>query len=230
MSFFFPGFLTYTILVVIISLILMYYFGPRYGNTNMIIYIVICSIIGSLSVMACKGIGVAILETASGLNQFTNWLTWFCIISLILTVSVQMNYLNKALDIYNTPMVAALYYVFFTSAVLTASAILFRELQSMSATNLIGVFTGFVIIICAIFLMNVFKDHELTLITVREYIRNATPSQSSLLPSDDVIAYVDQDKKYEHDKASSQKKNYESISDDKGSIYFSKAGTSHDTS
>jgi hypothetical protein len=39
---------------------------------------------------------------------------------------VQMNYLNKALDIFNTAVVSPIYYVFFTSATLVASSIMFK--------------------------------------------------------------------------------------------------------
>jgi hypothetical protein len=52
--------------------------------------------IGSLSVMFVKGFGLAMTVTISGeRNEFTNWLTWLCVISLVLSVSVQMNFLNK---------------------------------------------------------------------------------------------------------------------------------------
>lgn len=42
-----------------------------------------------------------------------------------------MNYLNKALDIFNTGVVTPVYYVMFTSLVITASAILFKEWEKL---------------------------------------------------------------------------------------------------
>lgn len=42
-----------------------------------------------------------------------------------------MNYLNKALDIFNTGVVTPVYYVMFTSLVITASAILFKEWERL---------------------------------------------------------------------------------------------------
>lgn len=52
--------------------------------------------IGSLSVMSVKGLGLALMQTVTGTeNQLGNWLTWFCFVTLVLCVSVQMNFLNK---------------------------------------------------------------------------------------------------------------------------------------
>ena len=41
-------------------------------------------------------------------------------------VVTQMNYLNKALDLFNTAIVSPIYYVMFTTLTITASAILFQ--------------------------------------------------------------------------------------------------------
>lgn len=41
-------------------------------------------------------------------------------------VVTQMNYLNKALDLFNTAIVSPIYYVMFTTFTITASAILFQ--------------------------------------------------------------------------------------------------------
>lgn len=62
-----------------------------------------------------------------GESEFTNWLTYMFIVLLITFVCIQMNYLNKALDIFNTGVVTPVYYVMFTSLVIIASAILFKE-------------------------------------------------------------------------------------------------------
>ena len=41
-------------------------------------------------------------------------------------VVIQMNYLNKALDLFNTAIVSPIYYVMFTTFTITASVILFQ--------------------------------------------------------------------------------------------------------
>lgn len=119
--------------------------------------------VGSLSVMECKGIGLALRETfGGGRNEFYNWLTWFFIFALILCITVQINYLNKALDTFNTSVVTPVYYVFFTTFVICASAILFKEWGSMAATDVVGNICGFFIVISGIFLLNAFREWDIS--------------------------------------------------------------------
>lgn len=66
-----------------------------------------------------------------GQSEFTNWLTYAFIVLLITFVCIQMNYLNKALDTFNTGVVTPVYYVMFTTLVITASAILFKEWEHL---------------------------------------------------------------------------------------------------
>ena len=54
----------------------------------------------------------------------------------------QVNYLNKALDVFNTAVVTPVYYVVFTTTVLVCSAILFREWSDMDVKTAIGMLTG----------------------------------------------------------------------------------------
>ena len=49
-----PQFLIYAVFVTCLALVLMYRFAPRYGRSHLLIYVLICSLIGSLSVVSCK--------------------------------------------------------------------------------------------------------------------------------------------------------------------------------
>ncbi|KAM4045973.1 magnesium transporter NIPA2 isoform 1-T2 [Anomaloglossus baeobatrachus] len=158
-----PGFLLFATGVVIVSLILIFVVAPTHGQSNILVYISICSVIGALSVSCVKGLGIAIKGLFAGDPILKNPLSWILLISLIVCVSTQINYLNRALDIFNTSLVTPIYYVFFTTSVLTCSAILFKEWQHMSANDMIGTFSGFLTIIIGIFLLHAFKDVSLTL-------------------------------------------------------------------
>lgn len=48
--FWFPAFLLYIAAAMVVSFFLIFYCAPRYGQTNIFVYIGICSIIGSLTV------------------------------------------------------------------------------------------------------------------------------------------------------------------------------------
>ncbi|XP_038055324.1 magnesium transporter NIPA2-like isoform X2 [Patiria miniata] len=153
-----PAFITYICLVFVVSGVMIFYYAPRYGQKNILIYITICSIIGSLSVMAAKGLGIALKDFFSGKPVLTNWLTYLFILCLVTFISIQMNYLNRALDVFNTSVVTPIYYVFFTTSVIVASAILFQEWMTMDAGSVLGTLAGFATIVCGIFLLHAFKD------------------------------------------------------------------------
>lgn len=167
-----PIFVTYVILVVFFTFMVVFYYGPRYGSRNVLVYISLCSAIGSLTVMSCKGLGLAIQETASGrANDLHHWLTYAFFITVVLCIFMQMNYLNKALDLFNTNIVTPVYYVIFTTLVIVASAILFREWTNLSAQDLLGNICGFAIVIIAIFLLNGFRDIDIQLNDIRGLCR-----------------------------------------------------------
>lgn len=153
------------------ALIFIFVVAPRHGQTNILVYITICSVIGALSVSCVKGLGIAIKEAIAGTNVVKNPLAWVLLFGLIGCVSTQINYLNKALDIFNTSLVTPIYYVFFTTSVLTCSAILFKEWEHMGADDVIGTLSGFITIIVGIFLLHAFKDLNVSLATLAVSIR-----------------------------------------------------------
>ncbi|XP_051561895.1 magnesium transporter NIPA2-like isoform X3 [Myxocyprinus asiaticus] len=166
-----PGFVVFATAVIIVALIFIFAFGPRNGQTNILVYITICSVIGALSVSCVKGLGIAIKEAIAGKPVVQNPLAWLLLLSLIACVSTQINYLNKALDIFNTSLVTPIYYVFFTTSVLSCSAILFKEWEHMGADDIIGTLSGFVTIIVGIFLLHAFKDVSISLATLAVSVR-----------------------------------------------------------
>ncbi|BFG30377.1 hypothetical protein CerSpe_166500 [Prunus speciosa] len=89
-----PAFLLYTASVVAVTLVLILYCSPRYGQTNILIYIGICSMIGSLTVMSIKAIGIAIKLTLEGTNQLKYFQTWIFGMVAVTCIITQLNYLN----------------------------------------------------------------------------------------------------------------------------------------
>uniref|UniRef100_A0A8C2BJC2 NIPA magnesium transporter 2 n=1 Tax=Cyprinus carpio TaxID=7962 RepID=A0A8C2BJC2_CYPCA len=164
-------FVVFATAVIIIALIFIFVVGPRHGQTNILVYITICSVIGALSVSCVKGLGITIKEAISGKPVLRNPLAWLLLLSLIACVSTQINYLNKALDIFNTSLVTPIYYVFFTTSVLSCSAILFKEWEHMGTDDIIGTLSGFLTIIVGIFLLHAFKDVSISLATLAVSIR-----------------------------------------------------------
>ncbi|KAK7246284.1 hypothetical protein RIF29_41146 [Crotalaria pallida] len=90
-----PAFLFYAALIITAAFVLIFHFIPLYGQTHILVYIGVCSLIGSLSVMSVKALGIAIKLTLSGMNQLIYPQTWIFTLVVAVCVLTQMNYLNK---------------------------------------------------------------------------------------------------------------------------------------
>nr|CAN76682.1 hypothetical protein VITISV_037792 [Vitis vinifera] len=155
-----PGFIVYASIVLVLVLILIFRFVPRYGSTHMIVYVGICSLMGSLTVMSVKALAIALKLTFLGTNQFIYFQTWFFTVVVILCCLLQVNYLNKrfrgkndhikflcgnlikgenhetiqgceALDTFNTAVISPVYYVMFTTLTILASMIMFKRCKNL---------------------------------------------------------------------------------------------------
>lgn len=165
-------FIIYVLIIIGISAFIAFYLGPRAGHKNVVIYIVLCSAIGSLTVMSCKALGLAIRDQISGRsNDFGSGLPYVLMLISAVFIAIQMNYLNKALDIFSTSIVTPIYYVIFTSLVITASAILFKEWKHMLVGDVVGDACGFLVVVIAVILLNAFKDMDISMDDVRTQMR-----------------------------------------------------------
>jgi large-conductance mechanosensitive channel len=131
---------------------------PIHGTTQLLVPIGICSLVGSLSVMSVKTLGLALKMTFEGNNQMREIETWVMIGFVIFCVLTQMNYLNKALDTFNTAIVTPIYYVCFTTLTLTASSIMFKDYLGQGYAEVLSQTIGFVVIVSGVFILNVTKD------------------------------------------------------------------------
>ena len=166
-------FLSYLFIVAIIFLSIFFYFGPKYGQKNALVYILMCSAVGSLTVLACKGLGIAIQDSIRNeITDLINTFNFFLIITIIVCIVTQMNYLNKALDLFNTAIVTPVYYVLFTIFVVTSSTILYSEWENLNYDDVIGNVCGFLTVVAAIFLLNGFRDLDIGLNDVQTTVKN----------------------------------------------------------
>ncbi|KAE8613708.1 hypothetical protein XENTR_v10007836 [Xenopus tropicalis] len=170
-----PGFIAYISLMLVCCLVLIFLLSPRYGHTNILIYLAICSLLGAFSVSSVKGLGIAVKGLIIGQPVITHPLPWILIPILILSVITQVNYLNKSLDVFNTSLVFPIYYVLFTSVVIATSLILFKEWVSMSALDGVGAVCGFLIIIMGVFMLHAFKDLDLSLQSLQQQLQTRPP-------------------------------------------------------
>lgn len=131
-------FVIYVIITIASLFVLIYTLAPKYGNTNVLVYILICAILGSYTVMCCKGISLGIKEIVSDKPTVPHVYTLVFWLVATCTIVVQINYLNKSLDVFNTAIVTTVYYVLFSLFVMIASALLFKELMNVTFQDFVG--------------------------------------------------------------------------------------------
>ncbi|KAL5528613.1 hypothetical protein ACEPAF_7749 [Sanghuangporus sanghuang] len=154
--FFSPGFLVYSGALIVSSLIIVFYFAPRYGKKNMLWYIMVCSMIGGISVSVTTGLGAAIVTTASGDNQFKYWFIYFLIFFIAATLITEVYYLNVALALFNTAMVTPTYYVIFAFFSMVTTVVLFQGLKATVA-QILTIVLAFLVICCGITILQMSK-------------------------------------------------------------------------
>ncbi|KAL7804741.1 magnesium transporter NIPA domain-containing protein [Trichoderma aethiopicum] len=152
-----PGFLSYTGVILVGSVIVAFFVGPKYGKKNMLVYISICSWIGGLSVVSTQGLGAAIIAWASGKPQYKEWFLWVLLVFVVGTLLTEIIFLNKALNLFNAAIVTPTYYVYFTSTTIITSAVLFQGFKG-TAQSIVTVVLGFLTICSGVVLLQLSKS------------------------------------------------------------------------
>eukprot|EP00040_Diaphanoeca_grandis_P011861 m.60763 g.60763 ORF g.60763 m.60763 type:complete len:380 (+) comp22882_c0_seq1:284-1423(+) len=187
----------YCALVLSSVLILIYHYAPLIGKKNQLVYVSVCSLVGSISVIGVKGLSISLKLTFSGNNQLDKGSFWLFVILVAVSITTQMNYLNKALDTFNTAVVTPIYYVLFTTATIIASAILFNgwgmeasynhdnEVNQVKinagygAPQFITVLCGFITIVTGVYLLHAKRGDEIEITRVPQTV---PPEPSTTLP------------------------------------------------
>ncbi|GAB1319811.1 Ichthyin [Madurella fahalii] len=149
-----PGFLLFCIVTAVHCLAMIYLVCPRYGNSNPFYYLPICAGTGAMSVMTLKAFGIAIKLTIAGTNQYLHLSTYLFGIVVVSCIIVQMNFFNKALSVFPQSIVSPIYYVTFTTAVLTASFILFQGFNVTDNVKSVSLLGGFLTMFTGVYLLN----------------------------------------------------------------------------
>ncbi|GLU02776.1 hypothetical protein SLE2022_200110 [Rubroshorea leprosula] len=155
-----PAFLIYVAAALSIVLALVLHFEPRYGQTNILVYLGICSLMGSLTVVSIKAIGIAIKLTLEGISQLAYPQTWFFFTVAAICVITQLNYLNKALDTFNAAIVSPVYYVMFTTLTIIASAIMFKDWSGQDISSIASEICGFITVLSGTIILHSTREQE----------------------------------------------------------------------
>ncbi|GAA6009340.1 hypothetical protein JCM10207_004355 [Rhodosporidiobolus poonsookiae] len=153
-----PGFLAWLGVCIAAALGMIFFVAPKYGKTHMLVYIGICSLLGGLSVACTSGLGSSILQAIRGdSSQWKHWFLYFLLVFCVVTLLAEIQYLNKALELFNTAMVTPIYYVVFTGCTLVTSIILHKGFSGSSVKEIITLVFGFLVICFGISILQLSK-------------------------------------------------------------------------
>ncbi|KPP78845.1 magnesium transporter NIPA1-like [Scleropages formosus] len=155
-----PVLWAYISVVLVILLMLIVWGAPAYGTSNIMVYVGICSLLGTFTVPSCKGLGLVAPDALAGTASSVRVLGLFLSLLGTLAVSVllQFTFINRALEIYSSSMFEAIYYVAFTSSVVLASAVLFREWTALGVVDCLGMMCGLITIFVGVFLLHISQE------------------------------------------------------------------------
>ncbi|XP_038971405.1 probable magnesium transporter NIPA6 isoform X2 [Phoenix dactylifera] len=190
-----PAFLIYSGAALSIVLALVLHFEPRYGHTNILVYLGICSLTGSLTVVSIKAIGIAIKLTLEGISQIAYPQTWLFVTVAVVCVIAQLNYLNKALDTFNTAIVSPIYYVMFTTLTIVASAIMFKDWSGQNVSNIASELCGFITVLSGTVLLHTAREQEMapTAASISWYINRGSADTLKSVEEDHFVMLLSSD-------------------------------------
>lgn len=101
--------------------------SPRYGHRTILIDLGLVGLFGAYTVLATKGVSSMLSSTLFG--AFMTPMTYTLLFILLSTAVMQVRYVNKALQRFDSTQVIPIQFVMFTLSVIVGSAVLYRDFE-----------------------------------------------------------------------------------------------------
>ena len=110
-----PLFVIYMFLLTAVVMVMLSY-QERYGRRHVGYFVLLCSLLGSVTVMACKGVSTFVNLWLSGATDapFGSPTLYVLLFVLVATAVLQIRYLNLAMEHFGNTETVPVYYVLFT--------------------------------------------------------------------------------------------------------------------
>ncbi|KAI0402934.1 DUF803-domain-containing protein [Xylaria palmicola] len=105
--------------------------SPRYGNKTILIDLGLVGLFGGYTALTTKGVSSMLSSTL--FKAFATPVTYGLIIVLLGTAVMQVRYVNKALQRFDSTQVIPIQFVLFTLSVIVGSAVLYRDFERTTA-------------------------------------------------------------------------------------------------
>ncbi|GAA5847073.1 hypothetical protein JCM3766R1_000604 [Sporobolomyces carnicolor] len=131
-----PLFLAYSIASVVLMGALTWLSQTRYGDRFVLVDLTLCALAGAFTVLSTKALSSFL--NSLGLDMFKQIVTYPLLLVLVSTALVQVNFINKSLQRFESRVVIPCQYMTFALASVLASAILYGDFDGMSGQSLLN--------------------------------------------------------------------------------------------
>ncbi|WFD18240.1 hypothetical protein MCAP1_000439 [Malassezia caprae] len=145
-----PVFVAYGCAALALGLALMLVCSSPYGHRSLLAHVGVCGVFGGFTVLATKGVSSLLVQAPSA-QLLATPLFYMLLAVLLSTALLQLVYLNRALQRFDSRHVIPTQFVLFTVSTIVGSSILYRDLVSLPWTRLAGFLGG-----CACTFLGVF--------------------------------------------------------------------------
>ncbi|XP_054459504.1 magnesium transporter NIPA1 [Anoplopoma fimbria] len=158
-----PVFVAYALLVVLLLVVLILWIAPAHGSSNILVYVSICSLLGSFTVPSSKGLGL-VAPDVFGSEPDSRALPLFfgLLATLAVSILIQFFFINKALESFSSNVFEAVYYVAFTSSVILSSALLFKEWTALTVTDGLAMLCSLTTVSVGVVLLRISQEASIT--------------------------------------------------------------------
>ncbi|KAI1355724.1 magnesium transporter NIPA-domain-containing protein [Xylaria sp. FL0043] len=138
--------------VTVVLIIALMWASPRYGNKTILIDLGLVGLFGGYTALTTKG--VSSMVSSSFLKMFTTPVSYGLAIILVGTALMQVRYLNKALQRFDSTQVIPVQFVLFTLSVIIGSAVLYRDFERTTVEQAIKFVGGCLLTFFGVFLIS----------------------------------------------------------------------------
>ncbi|KAK4123887.1 DUF803-domain-containing protein [Parathielavia appendiculata] len=132
-------------------IVLLMWLSPRYGHRTILIDLGLVGLFGAYTVLSTKGVSSMLSSTLLG--AFTTPVTYVLAFVLLSTAILQVRYVNKALQRFDSTQVIPIQFVLFTLSVIIGSAVLYRDFERTTTQQAVKFVGGCLLTFFGVFLI-----------------------------------------------------------------------------
>ncbi|KIW19932.1 hypothetical protein PV08_00507 [Exophiala spinifera] len=143
-------FLVYVIITILLIVALIYS-EPRYGRRTILVDLGLVGLFGGYTALSTKG--VSSLLSSSLWKTFAYPIFYVLVFILVLSALMQIRYLNRALQNYDSTQVIPTQFVLFTLSVIIGSAVLYRDFEHTTTQQAVKFVIGCLLTFFGVYLI-----------------------------------------------------------------------------